>query len=84
MMGRGRPWTETEDEDELIRQAAALTRKHGRFDPDRNYDDGRRTSVDRLGGVAKRIGHSPAAVRKRAQRIDERSYIPWEEWFRRL
>ena len=75
-MARGPAWTPEEDAE--IAEAAALNRKHGRFDPDRPYGE-RWTPTDRLGAVARKRKRTVAAVHKRAQRIAERSYTRWGE-----
>ena len=59
-MARGRAWTA--EEDAAIRAAAERTREEGTF------------GVNRLAGVARQLGRSPDAVRKRAQRIGAWSY----------
>ena len=73
---RGPPWEPWEDA--LIVEAAALNRKWGRFDPSKPYDG--RGVTRRLSALAggKLPRRTPAAVRKRAQRIAERSYTRWE------
>lgn len=74
--GRGRTWSE--DEDNAIREAAKLTRKHGLIGFDLgDIQAGRRAMDDpyrnELRQVAKAIGRTYAAVRKRASRIGARS-----------
>lgn len=70
-MARGRPWTP--EEDAAIRQAAADTRAHGTH----RLVEGARTRVERvarLKDLALELRRTPAAVRKRAQRIGAFSY----------
>ena len=67
-------WTPAEDA--LIRAAAAANRRPGGYTRD-EYATGDRHNgrgyANRLAEVAAKLGRSPAAVRKRAQRIGERS-----------
>ena len=77
-MARGQPWTP--EQDAAIAKAAALTRKNGLYDPDIPYGV-RRKLANRLGSLAGSPGfedRTPDAVRKRAQRIAERSYTTWD------
>ena len=69
------PW-----EDALIVEAAALNRKWGRFDPAKPYDGrGVTRRLSALAGPSGKLPHrTEGAVRKRAQRIAERSYTRWE------
>jgi len=75
--GRGRTWTP--EEDAAIREAATLNRRLGitGFDLG-DVQAGRRAMDDtyrnELRAVARSIGRTYAAVRKRAERIGARSY----------
>ena len=73
----GRPWTL--EEDDAIRAACEQNREVGLTDQD---GDGEHPQwrARRLQAVADEIGRSLAAVRKRAQRLGERSYRP--SWLR--
>ena len=68
-MARGRPWTP--EEDAAIVQAARTTRADGTHVRD---DAGRPARAARLRDLALELGRTPAAVRKRAQRIGAYSY----------
>ena len=74
-MGRqpGRPWTLAEDD--AIRAACEANRSLGITDEDSagEHPKGR---ARRLQAVADRFGRTLEAVRKRAQRLSERSYRP--------
>lgn len=74
-MGRqpGRPWTL--EEDDAIRAACEANRSLGITDEDSagEHPKGR---ARRLQAVADRFGRTLEAVRKRAQRLGERSYRP--------
>lgn len=75
--GRGRTWTP--EEDAAIREAAQHTRKYGLVGFELgDIQAGRRAMDDpfrnELRHVAKMIGRTYAAVRKRAERIGARSY----------
>ena len=77
-MPRGRPWTP--EEDDAIRAAARATRADGTHV---YADDGRPAGrVSRLRDVALELGRTPAAVRKRAQRIGAFSYEGQFDLFR--
>ena len=75
----GRPWTP--EEDDAIRAACEQNREIGLTDEDGGGEHPRRRAR-RLQAVADRFGRSLAAVRKRAQRLGERSYRP--SWSRSL
>ncbi len=68
--GRGRPWTEAEDEE--IRRAARFNATQGPFLLCLD-DDGKYVWVSRLKDLADQMRRTPAAVRKRASRIGARS-----------
>ena len=65
-MARGRPWTAAEDD--AIRAAARATRDDGLTVPDTA------ARAARLADVARRLGRTLDATRKRAQRIGAWSY----------
>ena len=68
--GRGRPWTEAEDEE--IRRAARFNATQGPFLLCLD-DDGKYVWISRLKDLADQMRRTPAAVRKRASRIGARS-----------
>ena len=74
-MGRqlGRPWTL--EEDDAIRAACAENRSVGITD-ENGASEHPKGRARRLQAVADRFGRTLEAVRKRAQRIGERSYRP--------
>ena len=69
----GRPWSI--EEDDAIREACAANRTTGLTDMDGGARNPR-WRARRLHAVADRFGRTLAAVRKRAQRLGERSYRP--------
>ena len=69
----GRPWSL--EEDDAIRAACAANRTTGLTDVD-GATRNPRWRARRLQAVADRFGRTLAAVRKRAQRLGERSYRP--------
>ena len=69
----GRPWTPAEDD--AIRAAVEANRSIGLTDED-GGGEYPRWRARRLQAVADEIGRTLAAVRKRAQRLGERSYRP--------
>ena len=69
----GRPWSL--EEDDAIRAAGRENRVTGLTDVDGSSRNPR-WRARRLQAVADRFGRTLAAVRKRAQRIGERSYRP--------
>lgn len=71
-MARGRTWTKAEDA--AIRGAVRANRERGITADWPEWKIGQR-HARRLAAVAERIGRTPAAVHKRAQRINAYSYI---------
>ena len=67
-----RPWTL--EEDDAVRAACAENRSVGITDE--NGSENPKGRARRLQAVAERFGRTLEAVRKRAQRIGERSYRP--------
>ena len=77
MARNGPKWTE--DEDDAIREAAAMNREHGRYlviDVEVCKAVFGAARVARLRELARELGRSYLAVRKRASRLEARSDRP--------
>ena len=80
-MARGRPWTKAEDRE--LRQAAKSNRNYGILTHETKRTDPRPFTAEKyrasLRCFAERWGRTYAAVRKRASRLEIRSY-PTGDW----